>query len=173
MKPFLSDKCNNASKISLVHKNVISKGQELANTLNDFFEHAVDNLGIKEYASDENINLISDDPIDNVILKYKNHPSIIMINQNVSFESRFNFQVVNENDIKQEVSNLNSKKKKKTGTFGNIPTKMLKSSSEICNKVLTNIWNFEILENHNFSSKLKLADITPVYEKNERTLVEN
>ena len=71
----------------------------------------MDNLGIKEYASDENINLISDDPIDNAILKYKNHPSIILINQNVSFESRFNFQVVNENDIKQEVSNLNSKKK--------------------------------------------------------------
>ena len=108
MKPFLSDKCNNASKISLVHKNnVISEDQELANTFNDFFEHAVDNLGIKEYASDENNNLISNDPIDNVILKYKNHPSIIMINQNVSFESRFNFQVVNENDIKQEVSNLN------------------------------------------------------------------
>ena len=108
MKPFLSDKCNNASKISLVYKNkVISEDQELAITFNDFFEHAVDNLGIKEYASDENINLISDDPIDNVMLKYKNHPSIIMINQNVSFESRFNFQVVNENDIKQEVSNLN------------------------------------------------------------------
>ena len=99
MKPFLSDKCNNASKISLAHKNkVISEDQELANTFNDFFEHAVD----KEYASDENINLISDDPIDNVILKYKSHPSIIMINQNVSFESRFNFQVVNENDINKK-----------------------------------------------------------------------
>ena len=105
-----------------------------------------------------------------VILKYKNDPSIIMINQNVSFESRFNFQVVNENDIKQEVSNLNSKK---AGIFGNIPTKMLKSSSEICNKVLTNIWNFEILETHNFSSKLKLANITPMYKKNDHTLVEN
>ena len=66
----------------------------------------MDNLGVKEYASDENINLISDDPIYNVILKYKNHPSIIMMNLNVSFESRFNFQVVNENDIKQEVSNF-------------------------------------------------------------------
>ena len=45
MKPFLSDKCNNASKISLVHKNnVISEDQELVNTFNDFFEHAVDNL---------------------------------------------------------------------------------------------------------------------------------
>ena len=50
---------------------------------------------------------------------------------------------------------------------------MLKSSSETCNKVLTNIWNFEILENHNFPSKLKLVDITPVYKKNDRTSVEN
>ena len=74
----------------------------MANTFNDFFEHAVDNLGIREYASNENINLISDDPIDNVILKYKNHPSIIMINQNVPFESRVNFQVVNENDINKK-----------------------------------------------------------------------
>ena len=108
MKPFHNFKCNNASKISLVRKNkVISEDQEFANTFNDFFEHAVDNSRIKEYASGENINLIFDDPIDNAILKCKNHPSIIMINQNVSFESRFNFQVVNENDIKQEVSNLN------------------------------------------------------------------
>ena len=49
----------------------------------------------------------------------------------------------------------------------------MKSSPKICNKVLTNIWNFEILENHNFPSKLKLANITPVYKKNDRTSVEN
>ena len=72
MKPFLSDKCNNVLKISLVHKNkVISEDQELDNTFNDFFEHIVDNLGIKEYASDENINFISDDATDNVIVKHK------------------------------------------------------------------------------------------------------
>ena len=89
----------------------------MPNTFNDFFEHAVDNLGKKEYASDENINLISDDPTDNVILKYKNHPSIILTNQNVSFESRVNFQVVNENDIKQEVSNLNQNAEKLIGNL--------------------------------------------------------
>ena len=61
-----------------IKNNVISEDQELADTFNDFFEHAVDNLGIKEYVSDENINtnLTSNDPIDNAILKYKNHPSM-------------------------------------------------------------------------------------------------
>ena len=173
MKPFLTEKCTYASKISLVHNdNVISDDQELADTFNNFFEHAVDNLGIQEYQSDHNIdrNSISDDPIDYAITKYKNHPSIIMINENVSFESRFSFTAVNEDDIQREILNLNPKK---PGTFGNIPTKMLKSSSEICSVALQNIWNSEILGKLYFPNKLKLADITPVYKKKDPTLVEN
>ena len=102
MKPFLSEKCTLSSKISLVHNNnVISNDQVLADTFNDFFEHAVDNLGIKEYQCDHNIETdsVTNDPIDNAILKYKNHPSIKLINENVSFESRFSFTEVNEDDI--------------------------------------------------------------------------
>ena len=67
MKPFFSEKCTYVSKISLVHNdNVIFDDQELADTFNNFFEHAVDNLGIQGYQSDHNIdiNSISDDPID-------------------------------------------------------------------------------------------------------------
>ena len=173
MKPFLSEKCTYASKISLVHNdNVISDDQELADTFNNFFEQTVDNLGIQEYQSDHNIdiNSISDDPIVYAIAKYKNHPSIIMINENVSFESRFSFTAVNEDDIQREILNLNPKK---PGTFGNIPTKMLKSSSEICSVALQNIWNSEILGKLYFPNKLKLADITPVYKKKDPILVEN
>ena len=80
MKSFLCEKCTFASKISLVHNNtVISDDQELADAFDNFFEHAVDNLGIKKYQSDHNvdINSISDDPIDYAIAKYKNYPSII------------------------------------------------------------------------------------------------
>ena len=50
---------------------------------------------------------------------------------------------------------------------------MLRSSSEICNVVLQNIWNSEILGKFYFPNKLKLADITPVYKKKDPTLVEN
>ena len=82
------------------------------------------------------INSIPYDPIDYAIAKYKNHPSIIMINKNVSFESRFSFTTVNEDNIQREILDLNSKI---PGTFGNIRTKMLKSSSDICNVALQNI----------------------------------
>ena len=44
-KPFLIEKCAYAYIICLVHSdNVISDDQELADTFNNFFEHAVDNL---------------------------------------------------------------------------------------------------------------------------------
>ena len=140
MKTLLSDKCTHTSKISLVHEgNVISDDLELAKTFNNFFENAVDDLEIKECESDLNLDIPSTDPIDSAIIKYQNHPSIIMINENVSFESRFKFKVVNENDVQWEILNLNSKK---PGTFGNIPTKILKDSPEVFNV----IWNSELLE---------------------------
>ena len=66
-----------------------------------------------------------------------------MINKNVPFESRFKFKVVNENYIQCEILNVNSEK---PGTFGNIPPKILKDSSEVCNVILQNIWNSELLE---------------------------
>ena len=43
----------------------------------------------------------------------------------------------------------------------------------VCNEILKTIWNSEILENKQFPENLKLADITPVYKKNDPTLVEN
>ena len=59
------------------------------------------------------------------------------------------------------------------GIFGKIPAKVLTESSNVCNAVLRDIWNFEILEKQNFPQNLKLADITPVYKKKDPTLVEN
>ena len=56
MKPFLSEKCTYASNVSLVRNDVISDVQELADTFNNFFEHAEDNLEIQEYLSDRNID---------------------------------------------------------------------------------------------------------------------
>ena len=85
-----------------------------------------------------------------------------MINENVSFESRFRFKEIGEPDIQKEVSNLKSKK---TRTFENIPAKLLKDLLEICNSVLQDIKNYEKLEKQCPPRRLKFADITPVYKK--------
>lgn len=58
-----------------------------------------------------------------------------MINENVSFGSRFRFKNVSENYIQQELLNVNSRN---AGTLGNIPTDILKSSEESNCKHLRN-----------------------------------
>ena len=65
----------------------------------------------------------------------------------------------------KELFSLNSKK---SGTFGDIPTKVLKISSDICNKVLQKIWNSEILGKQYFHQ-----NITTVFEKKDPMQAEN
>ena len=173
IKPLLSEKCIQSSKISLVSNNkVISEDLELAKTFNNYFGNAVNNLGIKECEFDLNVdsNCNYMNGVDIAIHKFKDHPSIKMINEKVRFGPRFSFKEVSNLDIEREISHLNTKK---VGTFGNIPTKVLKESSNVCNSTLKHIWNYEILGKQNFSKNLKLADITPVYKKKDPTLVEN
>ena len=57
--------------------------------------------------------------------------------------------------------------------LGNIPAKVLKEPSNVCNAVRRDIWNFETSQKQNFPQNLKLADITTVYKKKDPTLVEN
>ena len=70
------------------------------------------------------------------------------------------FTEIRVSETTKELSSFNSKK---TETFGNITTKVLKISSDICNKVLDKIWNSEILRKQNFPQNLKLADVTPAF----------
>ena len=43
----------------------------------------------------------------------------------------------------------------------------------MCSPVLANIWNEELLLNKNFPENLKLADVTPIFKKKDKTFVEN
>ena len=65
-----------------------------------------------------NVNSTSKDGVHVAIEKYRDHTSIKMISEKVSFESRFSFKEIRKSDIQKVVSNLNSKK---AGTFDNIP----------------------------------------------------
>ena len=61
----------------------------------------------------------------------------------------------------------------KKWNFKNIPTRRLKDVSDICSPILANIWNGEILLNKNFPENLKLAGVSPILKKKDRTFVEN
>ena len=86
IKPFLSDKGQSTQKITLINNNdtIISDDTKVANTMNEFFSKAVTllNLTKNSYLLTDTI---SNDPISNIIEKYKNHPSIINIKENKLF----------------------------------------------------------------------------------------
>ena len=62
---------------------------------------------------------------------------------------------------------------KKNGTFKNIPSNRLKEVSEVTATYLTNIWTTEILIEQTFPDNLKLADVSPVFKKEDSNLTKN
>ena len=88
------------------------------------------------------------------------------IHKTITITWTFHFSGVDEADVEKSIGNLNSPK---VGTLKNMPTKCLKVTSDICSLFLTAIWNQELILNKEFPPKLKLADITPVYKKEDST----
>ena len=83
MKASLSDKILSKEQILLVENNeIISENSKIAELLNSFFSNIVKNLKIPGYRL-HNDSLFENvtDAILKVILKYRNHPSILTIGE--------------------------------------------------------------------------------------------
>ena len=91
------------------------------------FSNAVKNLNIDfDWQATTDITNIAD-PIDKVIEKYKNHPSILKINQNVELTQPIKFTKVSEEDILGLIADFDTRK---ATTSNNIPGKFLKDYAE-------------------------------------------
>ena len=111
-----------------------------------FFEDAVRSLNVKpdEYYPRDTENL--SDAVELAIGKVENHSSVQAIKPDISVNQDFHFPNTEVSDILKETTALNNCK---NGTFGNIPTKLLKEMSDvsevsdICAPSLNHIWNNE------------------------------
>ena len=103
------------------------------------------------------------DPVDKAIDKYKFHPSILLIQKHLKNRDIFSFKTVDIGDIEKEINNINPKK---ATTSNSIPPKILKKSSKVSASVSHKLFN-DSIEKSDFPQNLKLADITPVYKKND------
>ena len=126
-----------------------------------FFEDAVRSLNVKpdEYYLSDMENLSN--PVEIAIRKFEHHPSVQAIKQNISENQDFYFSNTEVKDILKEITAFNNKKK---GTF-------LKEVSDICAPALNNIWNNEIITHKSFPNNLKLVDVTPVFNKEDASLL--
>ena len=165
VKPFISEKRHNTQNILLVEgENIISTNKEVADTMNNFFSCATKSLDIPSNFYLTNFTNL-DDLIDQIKYKYKSNPSIIKIKENFGTSESFSFMEISYTEMEHELSKVNVKK---STTFKNIPTKLLKDTSDICCDTLLEIINKNI-KNNIFPNELKLADVTPVFKKGDAT----
>ena len=116
VKPLFSEKHFCSSKIMLVEDGeIISDDIDVARKFNDYFSNVVKDLNIEGYKIDYSFNSELDH-ISNVIDKFKNHPSIQKIKENVKIQSKFHFENVNTLVIEKHISSLD---KRKPTTFKN------------------------------------------------------
>ena len=144
----------------------------LSEEFSTFFEDAVRLVNVEpdEYYLSDTENLSNPVEIAISIRKFENYPSVQAIKQNNSVNKDFYFSKTEVRDVLKENTALNNKK---NGTFGNIPTKLLKEVSDICAPALNDIWNNEIITQKCFPNNLKRGDVTPVFKKEDALLLKN
>ena len=81
-----------------------------AEVSNNFFFSIVQNLDSSRYSSNEPLVSKTNDPTLKAILKYKNHPSNIAIQNKCKDEGNLNFIKVDQKQIKKEILNLDVRK---------------------------------------------------------------
>ena len=135
----------------------------IAKELIKFFKNVVSTLNIKEnrFITNRSSDGITD-PIDKAIVKYKFHPSILLIQKHLKNHDVFSFKTVEIGHIEKEINNINPKN---ATTSNSIPPKILKKSSKVSASVLHKLFK-DSIEKSDFPQNLKPADITPVYKKN-------
>ena len=150
---------------------------EISEIFNNFFSSIVAKLNIAKY-EDLSVNSIkSEDPLQNLVTKYKNHPSIRLVlhkSPNTSFSLKtisntsFLLKTISKKDIEKEILNL---KVAKASQDSDIPTKIIKKNPDIFS-ILFKEFN-KSLEICKFPSSLKMANVTPVYKKGNRSDKDN
>ena len=85
---------------------LILKNKEIPNIFNDHFGSTVENLGLDHWDDHSLSPTKSSDIIENIIKRYKNHPSIRNIKANFNSFCIFSFQPVCVDDVKTVIKDL-------------------------------------------------------------------
>ena len=105
-----------------------------AEIFNNFFSKSVSNK--------VNKGAILNDPVSNIVEKFKKHPSIVSRNQKQFMSNSFSFNFVPENAVTKVINNIADQK-------DNIPPSILKANVDIIANVIHNDIHLNI-ENESF-----------------------
>ena len=116
-------------RINLFEKGEsVKTGLKAADVLNKLFSHIANDLQISKYSKYESFIGNIEDQTLRAILKYKNHPSIIAIQNKFEGGDGFYFRELEKEEIQKEIQNLNNNK---ASQHSDIHTKIIKSNSDL------------------------------------------
>ena len=164
LKPLFNERAISTDTITLIEENdMVSDDAKVSEIFNEFFGSAVKNLEIPPYEPLESI-VPSNDPILNIIGKYKDHPSILKISEVISQESSFSFKPTDITTVIREISHMDVAK---SCPMDSIPSKIIKENSSIFGQKILIDFNY-CIKNGIFPSNQKCADITPIFKKSDK-----
>ena len=142
---------------------LITDDGKLAQTFNEYFVSIVPSLGITSFH--ENNDNVHNDNIDNIIIKFEGHPSIVAIKEQINkCNKTFTFQNASTDKAASIIKKLYSKKAAKSVY---IPTEVMKEFGTFFAEFLSRNFN-SCLETDSFPEDLKCAEVAPIYKKNDK-----
>ena len=164
IKPCFSENNVTRKKITLIENDVIiTKDAEVAETMNIFFSKVINEFDHIEHDT----NSLTD--VNDIINKFKDHPSVIKIKEKHTCKNTFSFALNTIDGMEKCINQLNTNK---PTTYNNIPAKIIKEFSNVCSNTINELYNNSILQG-SFPDAMKLADITPSHKKNDKCSKEN
>ena len=155
IKPFITNKgsLSGSNPQLVVNEKLITDPDKVAEAFNQFFVNVVKDIG-------ENSNVEAN----------ANHPSVTAIKASRTQRlETFAFQQVDEVKVKKYINKIGLKKA--TG-LDNLSPKILRMTSDVLAKPITNIVNC-MVKTSVFPDVLKIARVTPVHKKNDTLTIEN
>ena len=146
-----------------------SNAKEVAEKMNNFFVDVIESLDIEPFVEESINESNSEDSIENIVMKYSQHPSILKIKDYVMIEDPFSFKNITSHDFENQIKTLDPKK---ATVENDIPTRMLIETNQLSSVFLTKIYN-DSKDDLVFPGTLKNADVVPIHKKEERTKKEN
>ena len=139
---------------------VVSDEKALTTLMNNYFVNITADLDLKR----DRENLY-DTPasVYNMKKKFQDHQSILKIKKAFNVTDLCSFHEITEDEIRKKNLKLDGSK---ATPVGNIPAEMLKSTIDVHVSLLTKIINSSI-RNGCFPDKLKAAEVTPTFKKND------
>ena len=142
---------------------IVSDNRRLSEIFNEHFINITKTLDLKP-------SIISTPTsLPEIIETFKDHRTIKKISSLQREECQFKFHSINENEVRMVILNM---EEKKVNLTGDIPAGILKGCVDSYIPILTKILNTS-LERGCFSNQLKLAEVIPVFKKEDELKKEN